>query len=324
LAAPEVSDRTIAKGLGVSHITVRTVRRELLESGHIEPVTTPAAADWLNHPYIRKNPDLLSELNERGLRAIKAPGVIDVMAERGLTSPIYAQRVLHRTNKAARKNAAYTLAAEDVILRVDDLFTGLPWIESESLDLICTDLPYSREYIPLYSALSMLAGRTLKDGGSLLCMTGQSALPAVLNALCEDERLRYHWTLSAVMPRAACNLRWLSVSTHWKPIIHLTKGGAYKGDLYSDLITAAPANKDRDVPWEQPQDVFDVLVRRFVQRDCMTLLDPCCGSGTSLLSGIRAGCARVIGVDIDPVAVKTAQRRVDELLFSGNPEQSST
>jgi IS30 family transposase len=67
LAAPEVSDRAIAKGLGVSHITVRTVRRELLELGHIEPVTTSAAADWLNHPYIRKNPDLLSELNERGL-----------------------------------------------------------------------------------------------------------------------------------------------------------------------------------------------------------------------------------------------------------------
>jgi 16S rRNA G966 N2-methylase RsmD len=317
--APSLSDRVIAKTLGVSHVTVGAVRREMRTgSGHSVRVTTPNNTEWLNHPYILDNPNLLYELNERGLRAIKVPGVLDIMAERGLTSPIYAQRVLHKREKAARKNATgMTILDKNVIIKQDDLLTGLEWIQDNQVDLICTDLPYSKKYLPLYSALSKLAGRVLlADGGSLLCMTGQSALPAVLNALCEDERLRYHWTLSAVMNRVATHLFWLNVSTHWKPIVHLSKNGAYKGDLYSDLVTTAkPLEQQREIPWQQPQEAFDTLVERFVQRAGMTLLDPCCGSGTSLIAGIRAGCSRVIGVDIDEKAIKIAKKRVDELLY---------
>lgn len=323
IAAPTLSDRVIADGLNVSHVTVRTIRMELQAAGRLqnERVAIPAA-DWQNHSYIRDNPDIVADLNERGLRAMKSPGVVQLMAERGLTSPIYAQRVLNREAKAARKNAAITMAAEDILIKQDDLMTGLPWIIDASVDLIITDLPYSRDYIHLYSALSKLAGRVLRDGGSILCMTGQSALPAVLQALCEDERLRYHWTLTAVMPRSACNLNWLKVSSHTKPIIHLTKGGNYTGDWYSDYITANPADKTRDIAWEQPQDVFDELTRRFIQRSETVLLDPCCGSGTSLISGIKTGlCSRVIGVDIDSVAIKTARKRVDELLYGGNADE---
>jgi ribosomal protein L11 methylase PrmA len=96
----------------------------------------------------------------------------------------------------------------------------------------------------------------------------------------------------------------------------MTKNTNYTGDWYSDLITANPTDKDRDVPWEQPQDVFDALASRFIQKAGIILLDPCCGSGTSLIAGIKTGlCARVIGVDIDPVAVKTARKRVDGLMY---------
>ena len=322
IAAPELSNRAVSLIFGCSHNTVAAVREALIKECLIDIVETPAAEDWRRHEYLKRNPNVMenpANLTERGLRAIRAPGVLDIMAERELTSAVYAQRVLNRLDKAARKNAAIELAAEHIIIKQDDLMTGLPWIEDSSVDLIATDLPYSREFLPLYKALSTLAGRVLKeDGGSLLCMTGQSALPDVLKALCEDERLRYHWTLTAVMPRAACNLNWLHVSSHTKPIIHMCKG-AYSGDWYSDLITAKPADKDRDISWEQPLDVFDELLKRFIQRAGAVILDPCCGSGTSLLAGIRTGlCARVIGVDINAEAVKFAKKRVDDLLYSKN------
>lgn len=311
--APELSDRAIARSLTCSPTTVGAVRRELgVHRGQVET----SKNEWLQHPYIKMHPELLGNTEERWLRAIKVPGVLDKMQAEGLSSPIYAQRKMHRQQKAARKCAAgVTISEDDILIKQGDLLSGLEFIEPESVDLILTDLPYSRDYLPLYSALSRLAGRVLREHGNLICMTGQSALPDVLRALCEDERMQYHWTLSCVMPRAASSLHWLRVSTHSKPIIHMCKG-TYTGDLYSDLITAQPPDKARDIPWEQPQEVFDALCSRFIQHADTVLVDPCCGSGTSLLSGIRTGlCCRVIGVDSDPEAVKATRRRVDALLY---------
>ena len=41
-------------------------------------------------------------------------------------------------------------------------------IPDNSVDLIFTDPPYSKEYLPLYEELAKLAIRILKPGGSLV------------------------------------------------------------------------------------------------------------------------------------------------------------
>jgi DNA modification methylase len=102
------------------------------------------------------------------------------------------------------------------------------------------------------------------------------------------------------------------VSPHWKPIIHLAKG-TYTGDLYADLIAADPSVKDRDHPWEQPQDVIDALIKRFVHRAGLTVCDPFCGAGTTGIAAIRAGCRAVLS-DIDPACVRLSQRRCMDAL----------
>ncbi len=309
--APHLSARAISKQLGFSHVTIQKYKQKLLESGQLSIPDTPP--EWQLHPYLKQHPEIMEGLNARGLRALKAPGVLDLMQERQSLSPRSCQAILNRQIKAARRKNTSGAVPEFDIRQCDLLKDNLEWIPSDSIDLILTDLPYSSAYINVYKALSHLAGRVLKKDGiaSLVCMTGYGALPQVLDALREDKRLRYNWTITTVFPRRSSNLGWIGVSSFAKPVIHMTCEKAYKGEIYSDLITAEPANKAREIEWEQPLDVFDKLASVFLQHGDSVLLDPCCGTSTSLLSGLRTGCcAKVIGVDINKDCVKISNKRI--------------
>ena len=91
----ELSDRSIARALGVSHTTVGRVRKEMQKSGRFDHLSNKDNAEWMNHPYIQANKELLETLNPRGLRAIKRLDVLDyMMAHPQIKSPCVAQAYL--------------------------------------------------------------------------------------------------------------------------------------------------------------------------------------------------------------------------------------
>ena len=96
-----------------------------------------------------------------------------------------AEKETKQEERAERKS--YTppteLPQDDFKLICADIRDGLPDIEDNSIDFIITDPPYPKEYLPLYEDLSKVAARVLKDGGSLVCMAGQSYLPDVIQLL---------------------------------------------------------------------------------------------------------------------------------------------
>ena len=53
-------------------------------------------------------------------------------------------------------------------------------IPDNSIDLIFTDPPYGKEYLPLYQELAKLAVRVLKPGGSLVFFVGHIILDQVI------------------------------------------------------------------------------------------------------------------------------------------------
>lgn len=314
--APSLSSRAISRQLGVSHVTVQKIKLKMIQAGQLTNVDT--VPEWQKHPYFVKNKEaILGRIDARGLSALKAPGVLNLMQERGSLSPRACQALINRQLKADRRKNSSNKTPEIDIRKCDICKDDMSWVEDDSIDLILTDLPFSADYIEVYRALSKLAGRVLKKDGvaSLVCMTGYAALPEILKALSADRRLRYNWTLTVVYPRRSASLRWIGVSPFCRPVIHMTCGSSYKGELYSDLITAEPANKTREIAWEQPLDVFDELAKRFIQHGDSVLFDPCCGSGTSLLAGLRTGCcAKVIGTDIQEDCVKISKRRIRKYL----------
>jgi len=84
-----------------------------------------------------------------------------------------------KEDKIKRKKAIPNRARKYQLIHGDIAEVGFQ-IKDNSINWIITDPPYSKEYLPLIETLAIFSSRTLKPGGSLLCMIGQSYLPEVI------------------------------------------------------------------------------------------------------------------------------------------------
>jgi hypothetical protein len=222
-------------------------RREITEILRVSPdLSSRKIAELVGvspkHPYLKKHPDILVGLSDRSLRAIKSPGVLDKMQEIGSRSPRYAQRMLYKERKQANKSPLLTVTEEDVEVFVSDIRTGLPQIKDCSVDVVFVDPPYGVKAVEeLYSHISAVAGRILKEGGSLLVMTGGAGLNVAIRELGTDIRLRYNWDIAYVCRRGTPLIHTRKVTTAVKHVLWYVKG-AYEGSIVYDLIEA-PADE---------------------------------------------------------------------------------
>jgi hypothetical protein len=183
----------------------------------------------------------------RRIRAMQAPGVLDMMQSRNITNPHYTQRLVHyaRTREVGAKYQPLTDA--DIKLSYDDVYTGLPWIKPASVHAIITDPPYARDYVPIYAAIARLAVRVLVPQGVLVIMTGQSHLDKIIRTIANVDGLVYHWLISYITRSAGSTyLNQIGVAPYHKPILLYIKGSRHwKGrDIFSDVIDTPP-DKDR-------------------------------------------------------------------------------
>ena len=319
---PELSDRLIARALGVSPTTVSKYRKELIEKGLIS-AQIGRSADWKSHPYIKEHPELLHGLTQRQLRAIRKEGVLDVMQEKNSRNPTYCQQILNKRCKEARKDPQIRLSEQDIRIFQQDIIkellddNGNALVESESIDLILCDPMYdSKSVNRLYPHISRVAGRCLKPGGILLVMIGQAHLPKALEALLTDERLKYHWTIaynvSSKSPSAT--MQWKQVVSLWKPIIVISKG-PYSRGLVSDTIEAPPDITDKThYAYGQSSLALQELIERYTNPGD-TVMDVVCGGGSCAEAAIVSN-RKFIGCDISANAIRITRNRINKL-FGG-------
>ena len=181
-------------------------------------------------------------------------------------------------------------------------------IPDESVDVIITDPPYPKEFVPLYDTLGKLAARVLKPGGSMIVMSGQSYLPEVIGYL--SSHLNYHWTMAYMTPGAGPTIWKRSVNTFWKPLLWYVKG-EYDGYWQSDVFKS-DANEKSHHEWQQSISGMDRIIERFSLPD-QVVLDPFCGAGTTGVSAISQ-YRRFIGVDLDPKAIASSEERLSQWL----------
>lgn len=175
------------------------------------------------------------------------------------------------------------------------------------VDWIITDPPYIKDALALYDKLGRVAKKTLKPGGSLICMTGQSYLPEYMRSL--GEHLTYHWMLAYLTPGGqAVQLFQKNVNTFWKPVLWYTQG-KYEGDWIGDVTRSAPNDNDKKHhEWGQSESGMYDLMRRFVKPGD-TVLDPFMGAGTTGVVAVELG-AKFIGYDIAESAYDAARVRL--------------
>jgi 16S rRNA G966 N2-methylase RsmD len=200
-----------------------------------------------------------------------------------------------REQYTASRAAEVAPAAERYNLHNEPCINALSRAPS-AFDWIITDPPYPREFLPVYDDLAEIAEHSLKPGGSLLCMIGQSYLPDIVASL--SRKLSYHWTLAYLTPGGqATFLHARNVNTFWKPILWFTKG-EYTGAAIGDTTRSAVNDNDKTRHhWGQSESGMLDLMQRFV-RPGDTVMDPFMGAGTTGVVALELG-ASFVGYDID-------------------------
>ncbi len=181
-------------------------------------------------------------------------------------------------------------------------------IEPESIDIIITDPPYPREYLPLYEDLAKLAAKVLRPGGSLVVMTGQSYLPEIINLM--TPHIKYYWaacylTLGGESP----HLWQKKVNTFWKPLLWFVKGD-YKGMCVGDVCKSDDRDK-RFHDWCQSESGMVDVVERFSQPGDV-VLDPFMGSGTTGMVALQLN-RKFVGVDVDSECIAVCKQRIKKM-----------
>lgn len=179
-----------------------------------------------------------------------------------------------------------------------------------SLDWIITDPPYPKEFLPVYDSLGSFAARTLKPGGSLICMIGQSYLPDIVASL--GTNLTYHWTLAYLTPGGQAAQMWdRKVNTFWKPLLWYVKD-AYEGDWIGDVCKSDTNDNDKQHHhWGQSESgMADVISR--LTKPGEHICDPFCGGGTTGVVALTLG-RLFTGIDIDADAIETTKERISRI-----------
>lgn len=200
------------------------------------------------------------------------------------------------------KTDRYTL----IHAAIADLTAGQ--VADASVDWIITDPPYPKEFLPVYSELAVFARRVLKDGGSLICMIGQSYLPQIVNALASE--LNYHWVSAYMTPGAATPIYDRKINTNWKPLLWFTKGKSVANEWTQDVFRSEKSDKDHHHWGQSESGMADIIGR--LTRVGDVICDPFFGGGTTGVVAVQLN-RLFIGVDSAMECIDTALQRLEQV-----------
>jgi tRNA1(Val) A37 N6-methylase TrmN6 len=95
---------------------------------------------------------------------------------------------------ASRSQLSNEIASRAQLILRDFQSIDADSIGDNSIDLVFTDPPSSKEWVPLYEPLGKMAYRLLKEGGSLVMYAGRYALPQIFDYM-KNSGLKYRWEM---------------------------------------------------------------------------------------------------------------------------------
>jgi len=185
-------------------------------------------------------------------------------------------------------------------------------VKSESIDCIICDPPYPREYLSVYSDLAQFAQYSLKPGGSLVVMTGQSYIQEIMERLASTG-LAYQWMCAYLTPGGQSPQLWeRNVNSFWKPLLWYVKG-EYTGEWIGDVCKSDVNQNDKSKhEWGQSESGMADIIRRFTKTNQL-ICDPFVGGGATCMVSIEME-RRFVGCDIDETCVKASSEKVKQSL----------
>jgi 16S rRNA G966 N2-methylase RsmD len=214
---------------------------------------------------------------------------------------------------SARNSASDSQLQNGITLLHGDFREHTLKIPDGSVDLIFTDPPYPKEYLPLYHDLASAASRILKNGGSLVTYANHCLVPEITKIM-EDSGLNRQWILAVKLSGPFAHFHPKKVSIKWKPLLWFVKGDKTNSlDYISDFIESKPAEKVT-FEWEQNTIEAEHIISRLTVEG-QTVCDPMMGEGTSGVAATKLG-RRFVGIEIGLERFDVAKARISKTSLS--------
>jgi hypothetical protein len=278
----KLSDARTVSSFGIPRQRVAE-GRALAESGIVERV----------REQVERDPDKLIPMNDIVKRAMRI--------QRDATAAMKGEV------KAKREAKIKRIPAPDI--RLGDFREVL--MDVRDVDLVFTDPPYPREYLPLWSDLAAWAAQALKPGALLVAYSGQYHLLEVMNRL--SEHLTYMWVGWIQTPGEHASMYTVPVSPTGKPLLFFSNGqpsSRTKSRRFPDQAPQSSSTTHTGDLHKWQQDVVEPLyyIEKLTERGEL-VVDPFLGSGTFALAAKQIG-RRFVGAEVDPGAFETTRKRL--------------
>ena len=205
-----------------------------------------------------------------------------------------------------------------------DVLDKLAEMEAESVSCVVTDPPYNvgkdfgngpnadrrQDYDEWLLSVWAACGRVVEEGCFLIYTNRIGHLPMGMLAVPEPWRFMHVGVWHKPLALAGC---WYSIAPHWEPIFIYVKGKPWR-PFRSEFVMADAREHNvvtggkRGHPTQKPRGLMRDLVA-FACRPGGTVLDPFCGSGTTLVAAAGLGFAAV-GIDSNADYCDIARRRL--------------
>ena len=180
-------------------------------------------------------------------------------------------------------------------------------IPDNSIDLIFTDPPYNRAWLPFYKALGKTAFRVLKEGGSLVTYAGTYALPQIFDYM-KNSRLKYWWQIMIKYTGSSTRIFYRNVIVTYKPLLWFTKGAKLKSfEFIEDSVDSERPDKPLH-PWIQSVDVAEYVISNLINSNDVVLV-PLMGTGTTAIAAIKLK-RRFVGIEKNTNTLAIARHRI--------------
>jgi site-specific DNA-methyltransferase (adenine-specific) len=305
---PAMADNHLAEIIGgVSKNTVSEVRRRLERTRQIDKLKVLRGKDGKERP--KKYKKIIANTPNEAETAFKVIAKLpESCAGKTLDLTTAKRRARRQGHKQQRAERIVEPVGDDDVRLVHCRFQDLD-VEPESANLVLTDIPYGRDFLPQVAELGEFAAKVLvPNSGLLVTYCGHFCLPKVLNAL--GENLTYRWTNASVWDGDGNDIflgKGAVVVSHWKPIVVFSKGDLPARGWWHDVFRFNAKEKEYH-PWQQGLAEVSSLVERFSDPGDL-VIDPCAESFTTAVACHRLN-RRFIGCDVERECVEVGHKRL--------------
>lgn len=180
-------------------------------------------------------------------------------------------------------------------------------LPDNSIDLVLTDPPYPKEFLPLWLDLSKESARVLKPGGFLIAYSGTCHLPKVIESL--GTYMDYYYMISLYHKGGTGQNFSVNMWDRVKPILIYYKEPKTKQETWIENFMESPIPDKTMHEWGQSVEPFEKLLEIFSKTNDK-VLDPFMGAGV-----VGEACAKTnrnfIGYELEEKYFNIVKERYD-------------